>query len=288
MAATMHQPGPRLKTPAGPGRRAAACALMLLALAARASQTPVEPAATAATATAAQPAPETETRSDAKVDARPAAHPWPGGVVVRYTGRAHFHADFPAHAELQWKLDGARYAMRLDMGLGVLQRRSSSQGQVGAQGLQPERYEESNRPVIGRERRAALQLDGPSIELADGQREQRPAGVQDPVSQFGQLAQLFAAAPAGKARAEFPLALPKRVSAYVYEIQGKETLDTPIGKVEALHLKPQRVEGKEGKDTIAEVWLAPKLNYLPVRISIAQEDGASVDLLITQQPVAAH
>ena len=266
-----------------PSPRIAACALALLSmLAARASEAPAEPASVAAAPAAA--APQAAAKPEARPDAQAASHPWPGDIRVRYTGRAHFHADLPANAELQWKLDGARYAMRLDMGLGVLQRRSSSQGQVGAQGLQPERYEESNRPVLGRERRAALQLDGPSIELADGQREARPAGVQDPVSQFGQLAHFYAAAPAGKARAEFPLALPKRLSAYAYEIQGRETLDTPMGKVEALHLKPQRVDGKDSKDTAAEVWLAPELNYLPVRIRIAQDDGASVDLLIAQPP----
>ena len=278
---------PRMRPAA---RGAAAFALALLpALAARASESPVafvEPAAVAAppAVAASQPVP----RLDAKPEAQGTSHPWPGDVRVRYTGRAHFHADFPPQAELQWKLDGARYAMRLDMGLGVLQRRSSSQGQLGVQGLEPERYEESNRPVLGRQRGAALQLDGPSIELADGQREARPAGVQDPVSQFGQLARLFAVAPAGKARAEFPLALPKRVSAYAYEIQGRETLDTPMGKVEAVHLKPQRVDGKDSKDTAAEVWLAPKLNYLPVRIRIAQDDGASVDLLIAQPPEPAR
>ncbi|RYF32279.1 MAG: DUF3108 domain-containing protein, partial [Comamonadaceae bacterium] len=49
---------------------------------------------------------------------------------------------------------------------------------------------------------------------------------------------------------------------------------TPAGKVDAVRL--ERAPRKEF-DTRVEVWYAPALGYLPVRIRITQQNGDYVD-----------
>jgi hypothetical protein len=43
-----------------------------------------------------------------------------------------------------------------------------------------------------------------------------------------------------------------------------------------------------GGDLRAEVWLAPGLQYLPVRLRIAQDEQTFVDLLLKQLPLQAE
>ena len=54
--------------------------------------------------------------------------------------------------------------------------------------------------------------------------------------------------------------------------------DRPAGAVEAVHVKPRR-PGRKG-DLTAELWVAPSLQYLPVRVLITQGDGSFVDLMV--------
>ena len=63
-------------------------------------------------------------------------------------------------------------------------------------------------------------------------------------------------------------------------------LDTPAGPVHTLHVKPRR-ESRPGGDLTAEMWVAPSLQYLPVRLLIRQDAETFVDLLIERLPEQA-
>jgi hypothetical protein len=43
----------------------------------------------------------------------------------------------------------------------------------------------------------------------------------------------------------------------------------------------------KGGDLTAEIWFAPTLQYLPVRILITQDDSTYVDLLLDKPPMQA-
>ena len=45
------------------------------------------------------------------------------------------------------------------------------------------------------------------------------------------------------------------------------------------HLKPRQLAKPRGS-IVAEIWFAPSLQYLPVRIRITQGEGSYVDLLV--------
>ena len=108
--------------------------------------------------------------------------------------------------------------------------------------------------------------------------------VQDSASQFVQLTWLFTMQPdllqAGR-RLDVPLALPRAVETWSYEVLETEQLDTPAGPVAAVHVKPRR-PARAGRDLVAEFWAAPSLQYLPVRILIRQDAETYVDLVIDQ------
>jgi hypothetical protein len=66
------------------------------------------------------------------------------------------------------------------------------------------------------------------------------------------------------------LARPGGVDLWTYDIVSIDKLDTPkFGSVDAYHLKPRPIHDSRG-DIYAEIWIAPTLQYLPVRIRITQ------------------
>jgi len=71
-----------------------------------------------------------------------------------------------------------------------------------------------------------------------------------------------------------------------YDVLGSETLYTPAGPIETVHVKPRR-EPQPGVALTAEIWVAPSLQYLPVRILIHQDAQIWVDLRISKLPEQA-
>jgi hypothetical protein len=113
--------------------------------------------------------------------------------------------------------------------------------------------------------------------------------MQDAASQFVQLTWLFTTQPQRLAAGqviEVPLALPRNADRWLYDVFEPETLHTPFGAVEAFPLKPRRV-ARPGGDLTAEIWFAPTLAYLPVRIRIRQDAETFVDLMIERKPQLA-
>jgi hypothetical protein len=76
------------------------------------------------------------------------------------------------------------------------------------------------------------------------------------------------------------------VQTWTYDVIGHELLATRFGAIDTLHVKPRR-EARAGGDLVAEMWIAPTLQYLPVRILIRQDADTYVDLLISKLPLQA-
>ena len=68
-----------------------------------------------------------------------------------------------------------------------------------------------------------------------------------------------------------------RIVPFAAPEEGEEVLDLPAGSISALKLQrlPRRDHDYDQK---AELWLAPALGYLPVRIRITQASGDFADL----------
>ena len=113
-------------------------------------------------------------------------------------------------------------------------------------------------------------------------------GAQDEASQFVHLAWLFTVRPerlqVGQS-IELPLIVSRRVDAWVYDVVEAQVLPMPFGEVPTLHVKPRR-EARPG-DMTAEIWFAPTLQNLPVRILIRQGADSWADLTLERPPQQA-
>jgi hypothetical protein len=216
---------------------------------------------------------------------------WPLSTRLDYRLVGDYRGPVHGQARVEWLKAGPRYQVHLDVSVGpslapFMARRMSSEGLVGAGGLVPRRFEESTRIGLAEPRRLVILFDEGFVRLPAGRVLARPAGVQDSASQFVQLTWMLHT---GRMRAavgeavELPLALPRRVDAWHYEIVGAERIATPLGELDTLHVKPRR-EGLAGELT-AEAWFAPALQHLPVRIRIRQGREAWVELTLDTPPM---
>lgn len=258
---------------------------------------PAEPEPPSAMAEAPAPAasePVLASAAAASAAASAPAFEWPPSTRLSYVLMGWFRGPVDGKAQVQWLRDGDRYQVHLDVVIGadfapLVTRQMSSDGTLGPDGLVPRRYDERTEVVFRGPRTATLLFDGAEVQLANGRRAPQPPGVQDAVSQFVQLTWRFTLDPsllqAGRV-IEVPLALPRRVETWTYDVRAPEVLATPAGPVEAVRVQPRR-EPRPGGDLVAEMWFAPALQYLPVRIVIRQDAETFVDLLVSRLPEQA-
>jgi outer membrane biosynthesis protein TonB len=215
---------------------------------------------------------------------------WPADTRLSYQLGGYYRGDLHGDAQVQWTRPPApdaqpsdRYQVRIDISLGLAKAQMTSQGRVRATGLQPQVYEEQ---LPSRSARS-VKLDAQDVQLADGRRIPRPAQdlslVQDAASQFVELGYRFSTGRAVLKQGETIsvwLARPGGLDEWVYDIGPAETIYLPLmGAVQTHHLKPRPLETARGSIT-AEMWIAPSLQHLPVRIKITLNKEAYLDLLV--------
>lgn len=222
------------------------------------------------------------------------AFEWPPSTRLSYQLTGDYRGPVDGRAQVQWIRNGSRYQVHLDVAVGpsfapIVTRRMTSDGDLTPDGLRPRRYDEETKVAFRSPRVQTIVFDEALVRLPGGQALPLPPGVQDAASQFVQMTWMFTMDPSrlevGRS-VELPLALPRRVEPWTYDIIGRETLPTPAGNVPTLHLKPRR-DPRPGGDLSAEMWVAPSLQYLPVRIVIRQDRDTYVDMVIERLPQQA-
>ena len=219
---------------------------------------------------------------------------WPGSTRLSYGLTGNFRGEIHGNAQVEWVRVGSRYQVHLDVIVGLpiaplITRRMSSEGDITAEGLAPQRYDEDTKMMFRDRRRLTMRFEPGAVVMANGQRQETLPGVQDTASQFVQLSYLFSVKPellvVGGA-VEVPLALARKVDRWTYDVTAQEPLSTPFGAVDTFHLKPRRA-APTGNELTAEIWIAPSLQYLPARIRIRQDADTYIDLLIERKPQLA-
>jgi hypothetical protein len=262
---------------------------------------PVEPAAAANVARDAEPRNEAGAVNGAppasSAPSEIASAPtfvWPASTRVSYILTGNYRGPVQGDAQVEWVHDGARYQVHLDVTVGasfapLITRRTTSDGELTPEGLAPRRYDQETKLLFHDRHRASLRFEQDAVVLADGRRQPRMPGIQDSASQFIQLSYLFTTQPGllqvGRS-VELPLALPRKLDRWTYDVADEELLWTSFGPLSTFHVKPRR-EPQPGGDLVAEAWFAPELRYLPVRIRIVQDADTYIDLLIARKPELA-
>ncbi len=153
-----------------------------------------------------------------------------------------------------------------------------SSGLITSAGLQPEQLHYGRLDDPGKNVSAVFDWEARQLHMTfDGRNETAPLapGTQDRISVMYQF--MFLAPEKVKLLA-FPMTNGKKIERYRYQLAGSEQIDTPLGKLDTLHLVKQREPGENG----TEVWLAPERNLFPVKLLILENDGSKFEQVITQ------
>lgn len=205
----------------------------------------------------------------------PVRLPAPTRLEFDVDGQAKgFH--YSARAELVWQHDGQQYQARQEISVLFLgSRAQTSVGDLTPLGLQPRRFGDRSRS----EKAAHFDFaKGVVTFSANTPAAAIAPGAQDRLSVFLQLGAMLAAAPerypAGT-QISVPTVSSRAADTWVFTVGQAELLDLPVGSVRAVPL--QRLPRRD-YDQKAQLWLAPELGYLPVRIRITQANGDFAEL----------
>jgi hypothetical protein len=99
-------------------------------------------------------------------------------------------------------------------------------------------------------------------------------GIQDPMSVQIELMQQLQA---GLAPTQFKLFDKDQAKEYFYTRERTEVLTTALGALETVVYRSDR----PGSDRVTRLWLAPKLNYLPLQAERARKGSVDLSMRIT-------
>lgn len=181
-----------------------------------------------------------------------------------------------------YQRNGDRYSMTSSLrAIGVFDAQQRSEGVVVGDGLVPSTFSHrsGSRPPL------AVDFDWQAGQVTfrpSGATEPARPGMQDRLSLLLQLPWLLRANP-GASGFELPVAGHRRGFTYRFVARGLETLDLPAGRFETIRFERQPEQG----DELLEVWLAPRLCSLPVRVRFTGDSGLVVDQrLRSASPIA--
>jgi hypothetical protein len=200
----------------------------------------------------------------------------PGSVRLKYDVKVEYKGiPFTVSGELLWLQDGKAYDARMEVSLGLMGSIvQTSKGQLGAQGLEPTRFGDKRRSEV-----AAHFERNKGVVVFSANTPDTPLlpGAQDQLSVFMQLASMVGGTPnrfAEGVQIPFQAVGPRSAETWTFVVGSLETLALPGGNIKALKLS--RPPANEYSPR-AEVWLAPDLAYMPVRIRLTEANGDIVD-----------
>lgn len=209
----------------------------------------------------------------------------PPAAELQYDVRATRKGmSLPAQSVLRWQPAAGSYQARMEFkALFVGARSQTSVGTLSAaDGLMPTRYGDKNRSEqathFDRTRQPPVlrfSANTPDLPLQPH--------TQDRLSVLLQLGAMLAGEPARFGPGQtvtLHTAGPKDADLWQFRVGNTTALNLPAGTLEAVHLDRAPLHTYDNR---VEVWLAPSLGYLPVRILWTQANGDVVD-----QQLARH
>jgi hypothetical protein len=171
-----------------------------------------------------------------------------------------------------YRRSGEAYTVELSLNaVGVFEMLQRSAGTVRPEGLAPATFmqQSSRRPP----RSIGFDWTARRVTFSQtGQSEPTRPQLQDRLSLVMQLAWRHQGEPRA-AGFELPVAGLRHVTSYVFEGRGAEAVNVPAGRFETVKFERQKQAG----DDDLEVWLAPALCSLPVRLRFTDDKGLLIE-----------
>jgi uncharacterized protein DUF3108 len=199
-----------------------------------------------------------------------------GSMRLRYQVAAQVRGQaWAGEGELVWRHDGENYEAKLETSAPLLPTRTQrSTGRITAEGLAPLRFSEKART----EEAAHFQRDAGKVSFSSNKPDAALlAGAQDRLSVLLQLGAMLAGQPRKfppGATIAIQTAGTRDAEPWLFTVEQEELLDLPGGMVNALKLTRQP---RKEFDQRVELWLAPGMDYVPVRLRLTQPNGESVN-----------
>uniref|UniRef100_UPI0025FCB3D2 hypothetical protein n=1 Tax=Sphingomonas sp. TaxID=28214 RepID=UPI0025FCB3D2 len=111
---------------------------------------------------------------------------------MTYLLTGSYRGEVSGSAQVEWIRSGSHYQVHVDFIVGpkfapLITQRSSSDGEITAQGLAPRRYDQDIRFLATTRPRQTVLFDAGNVILANGDAHPGLPGIQDTASQFVQL-----------------------------------------------------------------------------------------------------
>jgi len=194
----------------------------------------------------------------------------------------HKGLNYNAGGQLTWRIEGERYEAQMTVKAFLLGSRvHTSVGHITPHGLAPERFGDRSRS----EKAAHFDYEAKRIRYSRNSPDAvLQPGTQDQLSVSLQLSMLIHAQPSAYAEGQelnLPVSNASYIEVWKFKIGPLTELELPAGTLTTRLLT--RSPRREFDKTL-QVWLAPALGYLPVRLRITEHNGDFVDQLLDTVP----
>ncbi|WP_338770299.1 DUF3108 domain-containing protein [Massilia sp. METH4] len=206
----------------------------------------------------------------------------PPSAELTYSVKASSHGiPLSGNGTITWQHGNGKYTLVTEARSGmfgkVLEYRS--EGTIDAYGLAPDTYHEkrirkgAGTTTFGREAK--------TINLADSENTVPiHGGEQDRSSAAWQLAAVARAAPqkfTPGTEWNFYVVGRRNAETWSFKVVGTDTVKTGMGDLKAVHFSKAPPKGKGQQ---VDLWLAPALEWYPVRLVFLEDDGDSFEQLL--------
>ncbi|MFZ6872055.1 DUF3108 domain-containing protein [Undibacterium sp. Di27W] len=157
---------------------------------------------------------------------------------------------------------------------------ASSHGSIDDYGLAPDKFVEKRfgKPATT----TSFERDSKTLRFsASAETYALKGGEQDRTSASWQLIAIARAAGENfKAGSEWKMLVAGRRDAdpWTFKVLGLENIKTPMGDMQAIHVS--KAPPADSKDQQLDLWLAPSLEWYPVRLKFSDADGDFVDQVL--------
>ncbi|SHH63709.1 DUF3108 domain-containing protein [Massilia sp. CF038] len=182
-------------------------------------------------------------------------------------------------SQLSWRADAGSYSINNVARAQLLGKilESSSEGAIDAFGLAPAQFSEKRY----RKPQATVTFDraGKALGFSDAEKTYPLlGGEQDRNSVQFQLAAVARAAPekfTPGSEWKFFVAGRRDAEQWVFKVLKRESVKTGMGPVQAVHLA--KTPGPDSKDQQIDLWLAPSLEWYPVKLRVSDDPDEFVE-----------
>ncbi|WP_035625586.1 DUF3108 domain-containing protein [Herminiimonas sp. CN] len=177
-------------------------------------------------------------------------------------------------ARVEWRVKGRQYSISSQTEAMILGRilEAGSSGAIDAFGLAPLQSTEKRlrKPLVT----TRFDRQEQAIRFTESDRSYPLyGGEQDRTSAIWQLVAVARAAP-GQFKAgsqwQFFVAGRRDAETWSFKVIGKEAIDTPLGRLQAIHLIKAPPPDAQGQQL--DIWLAPARDWYPVRLRFSDPD----------------